>query len=416
MQRTRRSFPARRALPWPIALAAVAPCAAGSTPTDANEPPPPRLVVLLVVDQLRPDYLERFAAKFDGFFADLARDGRWFTDAEQHHALTVTAPGHASLGTGRFPAHHGIVGNEFFDPAEKRIVAAVEDRSARPLAGAGGGCSAARLRTDGLGDWWRRAHPQGKVVGISLKPRSALLPLGQGPHLAFWFDDESGVFASSDRCMEALPDWAATAAAADPLRELPDQWERRLADDDYAALGCTGDDEPGEAPTGRPPTRTFPHGLAAFSRSSRAAALAVSPYGDRLVLDFARAAVAGEALGADASADLLVLGLSATDLIGHRHGPDSWEIAEQLVALDRALAEFATFLAARVDPAGLLFALTSDHGIPPLPEVATARGAPGDRLDWTALGPLVDRALVAIDPALAGAALPLPGLGLRLDR
>lgn len=383
-----------------------------SVPTNA----PPRLVVLLIVDQCRPDYFERFGGHFTGFFARLRNEGRWFVDGEQHHALTVTAPGHAVLGSGRFPARNGIVGNEFFDPVTGRLVGAANDSTAAPLDGMGGGYSAHRLRGDGIGDWWRVAYPAAKVVGISIKPRSAILPLGRGPHSAWWFDEVRGAFVSSSLCAGAPPDWAVASARQDACARFPTRWERTLDDEQYLALGCTADDQDGEAATGRPPTRTFPHGLTDRDATRRAEALLISPYGDELVLDFARAAVEGEALGADAVPDLLVLGLTSTDLIGHRHGPDSWEIAEQLLALDRALAEFVGFLDAQIGAGELLIAVSSDHGIPALPEVACARGGEGERVDWAMLAPTVDAALIAIDPRLSGAAFPIPEFGIRLDR
>ncbi|MBL8841181.1 MAG: alkaline phosphatase family protein [Planctomycetes bacterium] len=379
--------------------------------------PPPRLVVLFVVDQCRPDYFERFAPRFTGFFARLREQGRWFTEGEQHHAFTVTAAGHAALGTGRFPAQNGIVGNDFFDAASGRNVNATSDPAAKAVGGLGGGHSGHRLRCDALGDWWKAAHPDAKVVGVALKPRSAILPLGRGSHSAWWFDEGKGTFVSSTRCVgETLPEWAARFADGRPCDRFPSAWEATLEEADYEALGCTVDDEPTEAPSGTRPTRTFPHALDERDLARRASALAVSPFGDELVLDFARAAVEGESFGDDAVPDLLTVGLSSTDLIGHRHGPDSREIAEQLLALDRALARFVAFLETRVGAGEVLFALSSDHGIPSLPAVARARRREGDWIDWTTLEPSVRAALAAIDPALEKAAISLPNTSLRLDR
>ncbi len=390
---------------------------AGASPGAIEAPPPPRLVVLLVVDQCRSDYFERFAPHFEGFFARLVEEGRWFSDGEHHHALTVTAPGHATLGTGRFPSHHGIVGNDFFDRATGKLVGAANDPAAAAVGGMGGGYSGHRLQCDGLGDWWSKAYPTAKVVGIALKPRSAILPLGRAGHGAWWLDEDVGTFVSSSRCIgNQLPAWAVAFTSSRPCERFPSSWEATLSEAEYDALGCTADAQDGEAPTGTRPTTTFPHALDDTKLGRRVAALAVSPYGDELVLDFARAAVSGEELGADAVPDLLLLGFSSTDLIGHRHGPDSREIAEQMIALDRSLTLFAEFLAARAGGGEVLFALSSDHGIPPLPEVARTRGKEGDRIDWATLEPTVSQALAAIDPALAKAALPIPEYGIRIDR
>lgn len=381
----------------------------------AAERPLPRLVLLIVVDQCRPDYFDRFAPRFSGFFGRLRDEGRWFTEGEQHHAITVTAAGHAAIGTGRFPCHNGIVENEFFDPSEGRIVGAANDRGAAPVGGEGGGFSPRRLLCDGLGDWWKKRWPGSHVVGISTKPRSAIFPLGRGGDVAFWVDEASGKLVTSAWYRKEPTPWAAAFNAADPIAKLPQQWEATLGDAAaFAALGCTADDQPGEMPIDASRSRAFPHPLAAKSAAMRVQLLLYSPFGDDLLLDFARAAIEGEHLGEDDVPDLLVLGLSATDYVGHRFGPDSWEIAEQLIRLDRTLGEFVDGLEERTH-GSLLVALSSDHGVAPLPEVAKARGGAGERVDWGSLKPKVSEALTAIAPPLAEAAIALPEYGIRLD-
>lgn len=381
----------------------------------AAKDPLPRLVVLIVVDQCRPDYFERFAPRFTGFFERLRDEGRWFTEGEQHHAITVTAAGHAAIGTGRFPCHNGIVENEFFDPSEGRMVGAANDRGAAPVGGEGGGYSPHRLLCDGLGDWWKKRWPESHVVGISTKPRSAIFPLGRGGDAAFWVDEASGRLVTSAWYRKEPTPWAVAFNATDPIAKLPQQWEATLGDAaEYAKLGCTADDQPGEVPIDASRSRVFPHPLAAKSAAMRVQLLLYSPFADDLLLDFARAAVEGEHLGEDDVPDLLVLGLSATDYVGHRYGPDSWEIAEQIVRLDRTLGEFVERLEERTK-GSLLVALSSDHGVAPLPEVAKARGGGGARVDWGSLKPRVSAALSAIAPPLADAAMALPEYGIRLD-
>jgi len=384
---------------------------------DNSTPQPPRLVILVVVDQCRRDYLDRFAPRFEGFFARLHDEGRTFVEGEQHHAITVTAAGHATLGTGRFPSRHGIVGNDFFDAATNRMVGAANDAAALPVGALGGGYSAARLECDALGDWWKRRWPLSRAIGISIKPRSAILPLGRGADEAWWVDERSGALVTSDAFVKELPAWAAAFDAQPPIDGYPQAWEATLPDAAaYAELGCTGDDAPGEARSGTNRSRSFPHSLAAVRTADRVNALLFSPWGDELLLDFARAAIEGEALGADDVPDLLVLALSGTDYIGHRHGPDSWEICEQLLHLDRALADFLSFAEAKIGADRLLLAFSSDHGVAPLPEVAAARGQPGGRVDWPALQPKVEEALRSIAPELEKAALPISEFGIRLDR
>jgi predicted AlkP superfamily pyrophosphatase or phosphodiesterase len=383
-------------------------------PVDATSPLP-RLVLLVVVDQCRPDYFDRFAPRFSGFFERLRDEGRWFTEGEQHHAITVTAAGHAAIGTGRFPCHNGIVENEFFDPAEGRIVGAANDRDAAPVGGEGGGFSPRRLLCDGLGDWWKKRWPQSHVVGISTKPRSAIFPLGRGGDVAFWVDEASGHLVTSAWYRKEPTPWVAAFNAADPIAKLPQQWEATLGDAaEFARLGCTADDQPGEVPIDSSRSRVFPHPLTAKSAALRVQLLLYSPFVDDLLLEFARAAVEGEHLGEDDVPDLLVLGLSATDYVGHRYGPDSWEIAEQIVRLDRTLGELVDRLE-ETTKGSLLVALSSDHGVASLPEVAKARGGAGARVDWGSLKPKVSAALAGIAPPLADAAIALPEYGIRLD-
>jgi len=402
---------AQESPPPPPPIAPAPAPAAAKVPTAA----PPRLVVLIVVDQCRPDYFERFAPRLDGFLARLRDEGRWYPEAEQHHAITVTAAGHAAIGTGRFPRRNGIVGNDFFDPEEGRLVGAANDRSAGKVGGEGGGFSPHRLHCDGLADWWKQRWPEGKAIGVSVKPRSAILPMGKGGDAAYWIDEATGRMVTSAYYRKEPAPWAVAFEADDPLAKLPQQWDATLGDAAaYAALGCTGDDQAGEALIGANHSRTFPHSLASPKVAVRTQYVLFSPFADDLLLEFARAAVEGEHLGEDDAPDLLVLGLSATDYIGHRCGPDSWEIAEQLVHLDHLLAGFVDFAETKSD-GRLLVALTSDHGVAPLPEVAKARGQAGARVDWGSLQPKVSAALAALSPALAEAALPMPEYALRLD-
>jgi arylsulfatase A-like enzyme len=401
----------------PLLLLAASALAVGDdSPPRAAPAAPPRLVVLVVVDQCRRDYFDRFAPRFHGFFAQLRQEGRWFTQGEQHHAITVTAAGHATLGTGRFPCHHGVVGNEFFDAASGKMVVAVDDPSAKPVGGGAAGCSSRWLECDGLGDWWKQRWPDGRTIGISTKARAAILPLGRHADEAWWVDDATGAIVTSEAFVKSLPAWAADFDAHSPAANYPSSWDATLSSDDYAKLGCTVDDQAGEGLSGTNHTRTFPHSLASERPAARTFALYESPYGDQLLLDFAKRAILEEKLGGDDSPDLLVLALSSTDYVGHRHGPDSWEICEQMLALDRELADFFTFVDEHVGMEHVLVALSADHGVVSLPEVAKERGRAGDRVDWPMLAPKVDEAVRAIAPQLAGAVRPISEFGLRLDR
>ena len=387
--------------------------AVGGDPAAEAEPmTPPRLVVLLIADQVRPDYFDRFAPHLEGFFARMEQQGRWFVEAEQHHAFTVTAAGHACVGTGRFPSGHGIVGNEFYDPELGQKIGSTKDREALPVGDLGGGYSARRLLCDGLGDWWMQRYPDARRLGVSIKPRSALFPLGRGPHPAYWLNRAQVAFVSSSACMDELPAWVQQRAGPAFFERFPMRWETTLSAEQFAALGCTEDDVAAEIPTGAPKTRTFPHSLDDPRPPERLRALNYSAYADDLILDFARDAILEEGFGSDEVPDLLVVGLSGTDYIGHQHGPDSWEVCEQFLHLDRSLAEFAKFVEDRTD-GNYLFVFTSDHGVQPIPEVAQARGQPGARVDWFAFETLVKETVRAFDPALVEAFTPTPYGGLR---
>ncbi len=347
-----------------------------STATGLDAAPP--LTVMVVVDQLCPDYLERFEPHFRGFFAELLDRGRRFVDAEHHHAWTVTGAGHASLGTGRHPRRHGIVQNGYFDATSNQQVRSAADPSAGPVEGEGGGSSARNLLCDGLGDWMKRANPESKVYGFSGKPRGSIFLTGQHPDAAFWFDDKAGAFLTSDYYLSELPEWLKEFHSSMDRSWYPEVWTTTLSPEEFEAAGCSADDQRGEDLSGYPPSSMFPHGLGP-GRPEQWGLLELSPWGDQIVLDLALLAVEEEELGLDDAPDLLALALSSTDRIGHVHGPHSWEMMEQVIALDSMLSEFFVELEELVGNECLVV-LTADHGVCPLPERQQDHELPGGRL------------------------------------
>jgi predicted AlkP superfamily pyrophosphatase or phosphodiesterase len=353
----------QRARAFAAALALLA------APAAAEPPAAPRLVLLLAVDQLRP---ERVSSELPGGLGLLAREGRVFTDAALDHAMTETCPGHATMLTGSHPARAGIPANEFFDPESGAEVYCAFDPSpaAREIGGESG-LSPDALRVTALGDWLKTARPESRVFAVSGKDRGAIMLGGARPDGAYWY--RSGApprFTTSRYYRDALPDWVERFNGADPPRDgflaaLPERWEhaaptRPLAPDDFA----------GEATRY---SRTSPHPLRDPDLARFGEQLFLTPFLDEVTLDFARRLVEAEDLGGDAAPDLLGVSLSATDSVGHLYGPASHEADDALRRLDAALARFLGELETRTGGA-LVVALTADHGVLPLPEWLASAG------------------------------------------
>jgi predicted AlkP superfamily pyrophosphatase or phosphodiesterase len=362
-------MPASRPPAWLCAAAAAALLGAG--PARAVDPAPVRLVLVVAVDQLRPD---RLHAALPGGLGRLVREGRVFADAALAHGITETCPGHATMLTGRHPASAGIPANEFFadDPeVAEPVYCAFDPRASALEIGGESGLSPASLRADALGDWLKRASPASRVFAVAGKDRAAIMLGGQHPDGAYWFrsGDPPG-FTTSRYYREALPAWVlAWNGAAPPadgfLAALPERWEHEASDGARAP-----DDFPGEATR---TSRTSPHPLRDPDLGRFAEQLFLSPYLDLATLDFAERLALEEGLGRGPAPDLLALSLSATDSVGHLFGPASREAGDALHRLDLALGRFLDHLEARTGGA-LLVALTADHGVLPLPEWLAANG------------------------------------------
>ena len=334
----------------------------------------PRLVVFISVDQLKGDTYDRLGHLFNAGLARLRTEGIHFTDADLNYAPSETGPGHASMSTGTYPRHSGIISNEWRERESRRQVYCVEDSTAEAAEHAGGGVSPRHLLTTTIGDWLKAASPASKVYALSLKDRAAILMGGRHPDLALWYDRKTGAFVTNEYYAAALPGWVhAFNAQRWPFTHLPSQWTKLLPDSAYSPLGP--DDQPGELPWAG--SRAFPH---PFDQRKLAEQAASSPFGNDMLLELAEAAVTAEALGSRETTDLLCVSLSSTDYIGHAFGADSHEMADNLVRLDRRLGTFLEFLEHRVGRDHLLVVLTADHGSLPLPEVLQARGLPGRRI------------------------------------
>ena len=325
----------------------------------------PRLGIVLVVDQLRADRLD---PGLPGGLGRLAREGRVFAQASLGHALSETCPGHVALATGRHPGPIGVPANANLDATTGTPVYCVEDSSETSgvLGEEDVGRSPRRIRADALGDWLQRAQPEARVFSVAGKDRSAIAMGGQAPSGVFWSARSAPGFTSSRYYTASLPEWVATRSSA-LERGLPSQWIHALARAEWPRVGERErpDDYAAESPR---LGRTSGHPVRADDAAQTAAQLYVSPMLDEALLDLAEELIDRERLGSDETPDLLWVGLSATDTIGHTYGPESHEAADALRRLDRRLDSWLARLESKVGRDNLVVALSADHGVLPLPE------------------------------------------------
>jgi predicted AlkP superfamily pyrophosphatase or phosphodiesterase len=343
----------------------------------------PKLVVIFVIDQFRGDYLERYRDQFgDGGFKLFLDHGANFTDCYYNYANTQTAAGHATLLTGAYSNGHGILANQWWDPRQKRMVTSVEDDATR-LVGAPGdskGASPHNLLADTLGDELKLAtQGKAKVFAISLKDRSAVLPAGFAGNAAYWIEPKSGAWVTSTYYRSELPKWAQDfndGKRAEKYRNL--EWK----DSRGNPLRAT-------SPAPGKPADFF-------------TLVGSTPFANDYEFDFARELITYEKLGSGPATDLLIVGLSANDILGHQVGPDSAENEAMALALDRQIAGFAEFLGHQIGLANVWMVLSADHGIPPLPAVAAKLRIPAGGLSSGDLQARLNQALSAkLSPAHA---------------
>ena len=357
-----------------------APGPATDTPTDTAVVRRPRLAIVLVVDQMRADYLERYADLYRGGLSRFRREGAWFTQAHLQHALSYTAPGHASVATGSDPARHGIIANNWFDRASGTEMYAAEDPQVRPvLTGASAvtlpGRSPRQLEGPALGDWLKGQVPAARVFSVALKDRAAVLMGGQAPDRAYWYSVEVSGYVSSSWYAGGTPPpvWVAEFNASGAAMErFVAGWTRVR---DSSAYLRSGPDHVEAEADGQ--HTSFPHLFDDGTPAARVAfakGLLTTPFGDELTLRFARKLISAEQLGADDTPDLLMISCSSADYIGHAYGPFSHEIEDYYLRLDGWLGELLTELDEHVGKDSYVLALTADHGALPLPEEARLRG------------------------------------------
>ena len=364
------------ALASTVAVACAARAARSTTlaiPTSTAQITRPSLIVLIAIDQFSADYLVRFGPQLTGGLARLMNGGAWFTDAHHDHAITETAPGHATLLSGRFPRSTGIMMNSI----------GVDDETSPLIAGGfGTGASPRRFQGTTLADWLKTADRNTRVLSVSMKDRAAILPIGKSQSEVYWYSPD-GRFVTSSYYRNTLPNWvkasndklfALTFAGKDWTLLLPDS---AYHEPDSVAIESSGKDF------------MFPHKMPT-DESAAVSLVRAMPFMDDIVASFALDGVRALELGKTSRTDLLSMSLSATDLIGHRFGPDSREMHDQVLRVDRVIGRFLDSLYAMRDSSAITVVLTADHGIGHIPELAAATtNPPSQRVSLEPLMPIV---------------------------
>ena len=369
-----------------------------AAPVPPPQPSRPRLLVVIVIDQFRYDNLTRFRDLFDpqaGAFGRFRSKGAFFANAHYEHATTYTGPGHAHILSGGYSYLTGIVGNRWFDRASGRLVAAAGDPDSHFVGAPGDeseGTSPRNFIGTTLGDELiLNSQGRSKVVTVALKSRSATL-LGGKLGKAYWFNEQAGGFETSTYYAKALPDWV----VAWNKKRVADQyfgkvWTPLVPESAFAR--ASEDDFPQEGDVGGL-GRTFPHKLTGKLEAPGEVyydALAKTPFGNDLVLEFARAALDAEGLGRDETPDLLAVSLSANDEVGHTFGPYSREVLDMTVRTDRQLGAFLRYLDRKAP--GYTAVLTADHGATPIPEYSARLGIDAHRIKKQTLKDAIEKAL-----------------------
>ncbi|PYR57314.1 MAG: hypothetical protein DMF91_19725 [Acidobacteria bacterium] len=361
---------------------------------------PPKLVVLLMVDQMRADYVDRFKSDWNGGLKRLVSRGAWFRHAAYPYLSTVTCTGHATVSSGAWPHTHGMVQNAWWDRDGKKTVTCTEDPNAKDI-GYGqpttGGDSGYRLEVPSFADEMRRqlsAH----VVSLSLKDRSAIMLAGHGGDAVTWLNAAfDGWATSSAFAASTVPEVKAFVDANPIDADYGKTWSRLLPESRYQSA----DDVPGEAPP-RGWTRWFPHVLKGAGVAPDAdfhVQWERSPYADAYLGRFAAALVEALRLGKHERSDLLAVSFSSLDLAGHAFGPDSQEVQDMLAQLDRTLGTLFDRIDALVGRDAYVVALTSDHGVTSIPEQLARAGKDGGRINGIAIVDRIEqRAQAALGP------------------
>ncbi len=364
---------------------------------------PPKLVVLISIDQFRGDYVERYAPYFLpaksggklGGFRYLMDTGAHFRNAIHNHIPTATGPGHATLMSGSEPAYDGIVSNEWFDRATGKTVYCVDDKTVQTVGGTSGPMSPRNLLVTTVGDELKMAtNGRSKVVGVAIKDRAAILMAGHAADDVIWLDYGTGKWVTSTWYAPSgqLPAWVQSLDDEKNIDKLAGKvWEPLLPDDDYAITRRAPAEKPSE--NGKP----FSHRMQATPGPKLYGSFPNSSFGNDITFQAAERAVDADKLGQHDVPDVLVINLSSNDYVGHQYGPNSPEVMDMTVRTDRQISEFINHLQAAV-PGGMdnvAMVVTADHGVVPIPKEAN------DVYKTGAMAGVGDEAVAAVKKALA---------------
>ncbi|MVT10940.1 alkaline phosphatase family protein [Chitinophaga sp. ysch24] len=339
----------------------------------------PRLVVGIVVDQMRWDYLYRYTNRYgDGGFKRLLREGFSCENTLINYTPTITACGHTCIYTGSVPAVHGIVGNGWYSRELGREVYCAEDTSVTTVGSTSdaGKMSPRNMRVTTIGDELRLASNfKSKVVGVAIKDRGAILPAGHSANAAYWYDGTTGNWVTSSYYMSSLPDWATDFNSMKwPARYLSQPWTTMYPLKTYEL--STEDSKPYEGAFKGEQAPVFPHELGG-EKGTPFKSISSTPFGNTMTLEFAKKALEAYQLGKGGVTDMLTISLSSTDYVGHQFGPNSIEIEDTYLRLDKDLADFFKYLDKEVGKGQYLFFITADHGVAHVPGFMQENKLPG---------------------------------------
>lgn len=346
----------------------------------------PKLIVGVVVDQMRYDYITRFWERFgDGGFKKLVSEGYNLRNNHFNYIPTYTGPGHASIYTGAAPQTHGIIGNDWYDKEKDEMVYCVGDPTVQPVGTTAdaGEMSPHRLIVTTVADE-NRLHTQfrGKTIGVALKDRGAVLPAGHTGNAAYWFHGKNeGSWITSTYYMEDLPQWVERFNASGKAKSYLKEWNTLYDINTYAESGT--DENNFEGGYRGQEKAVFPYDLARLEKqNSGFDILKSTPYGNTLTADFAIAAIDGEDLGQDEFADFLTISFSSTDYVGHNFGVNSKEVQDTYLRLDRDLERLLKALDEKVGEGNYTLFLTADHGGVEVPSYLQSVGIPAGYFDF----------------------------------
>ena len=338
----------------------------------------PKLIVVIVIDQFRGDYLERYRDQFgDAGFRFLLEHGAYFSNCNYNYANTRTAPGHSTLFTGAYSNGHGIAANEWWDQRKKKMMTSVEDDTTKLIGVAGdkAGASPHNLLADTIGDELKLAT-QGKsrVFGVSLKDRSAVLPAGFSGDAAYWIDQQSGAWVTSTYYRNELPHWVQDFNTNRPAK----YWDRDWKDAQGTLLRSTARHKNKDGSDA-----DFYHVVGSTS------------FGNDYEFEFAKELILYENVGRGPATDLLSISLSPNDILGHAVGPDTPEMQQMALDLDRQIAEFINFLGHQIGLADVWIALSADHGVSSLPDQVKKLRIPSANLDTSKIEAQINASVAA---------------------